>query len=175
LSSKDGLRQFRLMELGVSFHAFAPYPGWDAFAGRMREELSAFLKIAQPKTLAQIEVRFRNKISIPRQAVLLQDYFTIGTTIPHGIPTRLISYVTGFRAAYEDDPKNVLSLAFTTSPPESGARNRVIATLDITASRIQMDEPADLGLILEVVQDLKAKAENVFERLITDHTRALFA
>jgi uncharacterized protein (TIGR04255 family) len=174
LSSKDGTRQFRLLEHAVSFHHIGPYPGWDAFSSRIREELTAFLKIAQPKTVAQIEVRFRNKILIPRQSVLLQDYFTIGTTIPHGIPTRLISYVTGFRAAYEDDPKNVLSLAFTTSPPERGARNSVVATLDIAASKIQMDDRADLRGIINVLQDLKMKTENVFERLITDHTRALF-
>jgi hypothetical protein len=42
-------------------------------------------------------------------------------------------------------------------------------------SRIQLDEPADLTALLETVQDLKAKAYDAFEKLITDHTRKLFA
>jgi hypothetical protein len=43
------------------------------------------------------------------------------------------------------------------------------------ASRIQLDEPAELTALLEIVQDLKVKAYDAFEKLITDHTRKLFA
>ena len=43
------------------------------------------------------------------------------------------------------------------------------------ASRIQLDAPAELTALLEIVQDLKAKAYDAFEKLITDHTRKLFA
>lgn len=43
------------------------------------------------------------------------------------------------------------------------------------ASRIQLDEPAELTALLEIVQDLKVKVYDAFEKLITDHTRKLFA
>ena len=48
-------------------------------------------------------------------------------------------------------------------------------TLDITASKIQLDEPPDVAATLGIVADLEAKASDAFEKLITDHTRALFA
>ena len=103
------------------------------------------------------------------------DYFTLGTTIPHGLPTRFVSYVTGIRAAYEDEPRNVLSLSFTATPPEREAKHAVEAILDIMVSRIQLNEPAEPDVLLDTVRDLQAKAYDAFEKLITDHARKLFA
>jgi uncharacterized protein (TIGR04255 family) len=111
LSSKDEKQQLRVHENGLSVHAFAPYPGWEQFFGRVREDLSVYVAMAAPKGLVHVDLHFRNQIAIPKQTVLMHDYFTIGTTVPRGMPTRLASYVTGFRAAYEDDPRNVLTLA----------------------------------------------------------------
>jgi hypothetical protein len=91
------------------------------------------------------------------------------------VPTRIASYVTGFRAAYDDDPRNVLSLAFTTSPAEHEGHDIVLVTLDITASKVQLDEPPEVERVLAIVGDLEKRASDVFEKLITDHTRALFA
>jgi hydrogenase maturation factor len=41
-------------------------------------------------------------------------------------------------------------------------------------SRIQLHEAVELETLLEIVRDLKAKAYDAFEKLITDHTRKLY-
>jgi hypothetical protein len=47
--------------------------------------------------------------------------------------------------------------------------------LDNMVSRIQLKAEADVETMLEIVQDLKNKAYDAFERVITDHTRKLLA
>ena len=41
--------------------------------------------------------------------------------------------------------------------------------------RIQLHDPAELEPLLEIVRDLKMKAYDAFDKLITDHTRKLYA
>ena len=175
LSTADAKWQVRCGDSALSVHVLSPYPGWELFYDRIHHALRIFLNAATPKTVAQINLRYRNKILIPAQSLLMGDYFTLGTTIPHGLPTRFVSYVTGIRAAYEDEPRNVLSLSFTATPPEREAKHAVEAILDIMVSRIQLNEPAEPDVLLDTVRDLQAKAYDAFEKLITDHTRKLFA
>ena len=131
------------------------------------------MNVAAPKTIAQINLRYRNAFIIPIQSLSMADYFNLGATIPHGLPTRLISYANAFRAAYDDQPRTVLSLSFTATPPPHDAKSGVEVTLDIMTSAIQLSEPAEIDFLLKKVNDLKVRAYDAFENVITDHTRKL--
>lgn len=67
------------------------------------------------------------------------------------------------------------SLPVAANPAEQDGHPIVLVSLDITASKIQLDEPPEVEEIMAIVADLDAKASDVFEKLVTDHTRALFA
>jgi uncharacterized protein (TIGR04255 family) len=173
LSTLDAKWQVRCGDSAVSIHGLRPYAGWETYYDRVHHALRAFLTVAAPKTIAQINLRYRNAFIIPIQSLAMADYFTLGATIPHGLPTRFISYANAFRAAYDDQPRTVLSLSFTASPPPHGAKSGVEVTLDIMTSAIQLDEAAEIEMLLKKVSDLKVRAYDAFENVITDHTRKL--
>jgi uncharacterized protein (TIGR04255 family) len=175
LTSADGKFQVRCGDNALSIHAIRPYPGWEIVSDRIGHALRNFLQAAKPKAIAQINLSYHNRIMVPAQSLLMGDYFTLGAAIPHGLPKRFLSYATAFRAAYDGDPRSVLSVSFSASPTQREAAHAVEAEIDVMASRIQLDEPAELTALLEIVQDLKVKAYDAFEKLITDHTRKLFA
>ena len=174
LSTADGKYQIRCGDNALSLHAIRPYPGWADVYDRIGHALRNFLQTAKPKSIAQINLSYRNRIMVPAQSLLMGDYFTLGTTIPHGLPKRFISFATAFRAAYDNDPRSVLSVSFSASPPQHDVTLAVEANIDVMASRIQLHEPAELDTILEIVRDLKTKAYDAFEKLITDRTRKLY-
>jgi uncharacterized protein (TIGR04255 family) len=175
LATSDGTWHVRFGDSALSIHAHKPYPGWEQFQDRIRHALRTFAQAAKPQGIEQIHLRYRNTILIPTQSLLMNDYFTLGTTIPHGLPTRFVSCVTAFRAAYADDPHSVLSLSLSAAPPLHNPTHAVEVNLDNMVSRIQLKAEADVETMLEIVQDLKNKAYDAFERVITDHTRKLLA
>lgn len=171
----DHKRRVKFSDDELSVHVLGEYPGWDMFFDHIRHALRVFFETAEPKTVSQINLRYRNKIMIPAKDPVLGNYFTLGVSIPHGLPTRLISYVTGIRAVYEDDTKKVLSVSFTAIPPESGGKRGVEVVLDVMVSQVQMQDPADLEHLFAIVTDFRGRAADAFEKILTDHTRALFA
>jgi len=173
LRTSDNHASVRFNERELSVRESGTYPGWPAFKDRVHQALRVFLDAADPPSLSQINVQYRNTIHIPGRAPLIADYFTIGATIPHGLPTRFISLVTGIRAAYEDDPRNVLSLSLSVVPQERAGLHGVEAKVDIMASKIQLNEPAQLEAVLEAIENLHARASDAFETIVTDHTRRL--
>jgi uncharacterized protein (TIGR04255 family) len=174
METADKKYQVRCGDMLLSLHAQRPYPGWAEVYDRIGHALRNYLQTAKPKAIAQINLSFRNRITVPAQSPLMSDYFTLGTTIPHGLPKRFISYATAFRAAYDHDPRSVLSVSFSASPPQHDVSLAVEANIDLMTSRIQLNEPADLEALLEIVRDLKTKAYDAFDKLITDHTRKLY-
>jgi uncharacterized protein (TIGR04255 family) len=174
LTTADGKYQARCGDMAMTLHALRPYPGWADVYDRIAHALRNYLQVAKPKAIAQINLTYRNRIMVPAQSLLMSDYFTLGTTIPHGLPKRFISFATGFRAAYDHDPHSVLSVSFSASPPQHDVSLAVEANIDVMTSRIQLHEAVELETLLEIVRDLKAKAYDAFEKLITDHTRKLY-
>ena len=173
LSTLDAKWQVRCGESALSIHELGPYQGWETFHERVHHALRTFLNVAAPKTIAQINLRYRNAFIIQIQSLAMADYFRLGATIPHGLPTRLISYANAFRAAYDDEPRTVLSLSFTATPSPHDAKAGVEATLDVMTSAIQLSEPAEIEFLLKKAGDLKVRAYEAFESVITDHTRKL--
>lgn len=174
-ATSDGKRRVQFSENELSVHIVSPYPGWDVFFDHVRHALRTYLQTAEPATATQINLRYRNRIMLPTQSPALGDYFTLGIAIPHGLPTRLISYVTGIRAVYEDNPKKVLSVSLTAIPPEGPVKHGVEVVLDVMASQIQMQEAAELDQLFAIVGDLRDRAAEAFEKIVTDQTRRLFA
>jgi len=172
LASADRTAQVRYGQNDLSIHLLAPYPGFPEFLDRIREALRVFITAATPKTCTQINVRYKNKIVVPLRSMLFADYFTLGATIPKGLPTRLMSYATALRSAYDDNPQTVLSLSFSATP-ERGKRS-VEALLDIMTSRVQLKEAAEPNPLQMIVEDLHNRVEDAFEKAITNETRALF-
>ena len=104
LSTVDGQYQIRCGDHALSLHAGRPHPGWTDVYDRIGHALRNFLQTAKPRAITQVNLSYHNKILVPAQSLLMSDYFTLGTTIPHGLPKRFISYATAFRSAYDHDP-----------------------------------------------------------------------
>ena len=141
----DGQYQIRCGDHALSLHAGRPHPGWTDVYDRIGHALRNFLQTAKPRAITQVNLSYHNKILVPAQSLLMSDYFTLGTTIPHGLPKRFISYATAFRSAYDHDPHAVrLGSRSSASPPEHDATHAVEAKIDVMTSRIQLHDPAEL-------------------------------
>lgn len=174
ISTSDRHANVRFTERELRIGESHAYSGWIGFKDRIHQALRVFLEIAEPPSVSQIDLQYRNAILIPERTPLIADYFTLGATIPHGLPTRFISLVTAIRSAYDDDPRSVLSLGLSVTPVEHAGNHGMEASVEVMTSKVQLNEPADPDALLHMLEELHAKAVDAFENVITARTRRLF-
>lgn len=77
LSSEDE-RSFVFLRRNVlSVHRTAPYPGWDAFFPQIRASLQAYLEVAAPRVVTQLNMDYVNEIPMPSDPVDLGHWFEL--------------------------------------------------------------------------------------------------
>jgi uncharacterized protein (TIGR04255 family) len=164
----------RLVGVGpdvLSVHVLRPYKGWDEFSQRIDQVFEDYTEVAKPIGINRIALRYINRIVIPStQPIELIEYFTIATHIPEGLPSRISGFLTRIESHYEDIPiKLVLTFADAIAPVEQSE-----FILDLEISQDWVDKPLPLQEVHSNLYELKQRAWQAFETLITDRTKELF-
>ena len=73
---------------------------------------------------------------------------------------------------YKDADETTLQLIFSSVPTDE--TEALVAGLDIAVSTTKVSETLQVAKIMRLVNELKIRASDVFEALITEKTRALF-
>lgn len=168
--SADG-REILAVGPGIlSVHSLKPYSGWERFRSQIHEAFRANRKVAAPKGVRRIGLRYINQIFIPHDLGTPDDFFSAP---PHHLGT-LPCIVDAFNLRHEysftDAPmKAVVTFASLNSPPNTHG-----CVLDIDLTRTWTGEPCKLDDALKVLDEVRQKERGVFESLITDKARGLF-
>lgn len=176
LVTEDAKRLVGIGPDALSIHMLRPYQnpaspdssGWDEFRPRIQEALDAYWKVAEPRAVHRIGLRYINKIVVPERSVDSADYFTCAPPHVDGLPNQMSSFVGQVAYSYEDGVRLVLNYATV-----DAAADNVAFLLDIDVIW-QAGEGIDRDEALTRADDLRARERAAFEALITDRSRRLF-
>jgi uncharacterized protein (TIGR04255 family) len=159
-----------LLQVGPQLFAVnhvRPYPKWLEFKRLVSQSLQTYLEVAKPEALAQIALRYINKIDFGPASVDLDDYFSILPKIAEPVPQRWQSFVVIVNVTYED-PSSLLRLSCGSAPSEEPDRFPVILDLSMVNSPVAAPGLDDVDAWLEAAHD---RVEEAFETSITQKTR----
>jgi uncharacterized protein (TIGR04255 family) len=161
-----------LVQLGQSLltiNHLKPYDSWEEFLPSIEKGFKAYCEIANPKGLHHINIRYINRVEIPKSNKL-EDAFQIRPLIPPGLPSNIESFLVGVNLPYEDE-KDTLRLQLGTINPE--APDMLTLLLEIAYIFAKPEEIA-LDDVLKKVDVAHKQIEDAFERCLTDELKQTF-
>lgn len=170
-ASDDFTQQLSIWENNIANSQLAPYTGWDNFINRFQRDFSTWKKIVGFKEIKHIGVRYINRIDMPSESGIVEHetYLNLYPAVP-----RIISPI--FNQAVQvmselPDIKSVVRInsAMVQSPlPEHIS---IIIDQDIIRT---FEPPQNEESILEYLNEVRHKKNDIFESCITDRARELF-
>lgn len=174
LVTEDGKRIVGIGPDVLSVHMLRPYQyvpeqgGWSEFRPRIERALEAYWKVAQPKGVKRIGMRYINKIVVPQNKVRIGNYIKCALPVVKGLPDYQNSTMSRVDYSYEDDIRLVLShWSINEAPNQVG----FLLDLDIIWENT---EPVAQDEAMLKVDDLRIRERDAFETVITDEARRLF-
>lgn len=161
-----------LIQLGqglLTVNHLKPYDSWETFLPSIEKGFKAYCEIANPKGLQHINIRYINRIEIPKSNKL-EESFQIRPLIPLGLPSGIESFLIGVNLPYEDE-KDTLRLQLGTVNSE--APDMLTLLLEIAYVFAKPEEIA-LDEVLRRVDVAHKHIEDAFELCLTDELKQTF-
>lgn len=176
LVTENGKRMVGVGQNVLSIHMLRPYQdpqhpkhsGWDEFQSRIKQVLDTYWKVAEPKGISRIGIRYINKIVIPQPKVEVNDYLKCAPPDVIELPDRMKNYGSRVEYFYDDEVRLVLSNGLI-NPPMNDIG--LILDLDVIWEDVV---PVAQDEALRKTEDLRNRERDAFEAVITDKTRELF-
>lgn len=166
-SVPDGNRLLIVGPQDVSVHGLVPYEGWEVLERRLFEGLELIQDfVPEDARVEQVGLRYINRVEIPTAPIELNEYLTIGFTLPPSFPQELVGFLDRLEVVYPNEP---IRLAFTwASTDSSDGTSAFLLDFDLIASPLS---PLTLEDARQTLSDLKLKENAAFEGLLQDKLR----
>ncbi len=176
LRTENGNRMVAIGKDVLSIHILRPYhdpdhggrSGWEEFKPRIKQALNAYWEVVGPQGVFRVGMRYINKITIPEEAVRVEDYLLCALPVVAGLPENLRNFMSRVEYEYEEGVRLVLSQGAIDSPP-----NHVGFLLDLDVIW-EIPDITDLDEVMAVAEKLRERERAAFEAVITDKARELF-
>ena len=176
LVTKDGNRMVGVGQDALSIHMLHPYQdpylsdrsGWDEFKLRISAAIEAYWRVAKPRGVSRIGIRYVNKMIIPGKTVRVEEYLKCALPKVTVLPDRLANFMARSEYIYDDNVRLILSQISIISQLESIS---FLLDVDVISEDI---ETVDKDTALEIADDLHTRVGTAFETVITDKARELF-
>jgi uncharacterized protein (TIGR04255 family) len=154
----------------LAVHTVRQYDRWEDFRPRIEAALKAYVEVWKPTQIERLGIRYINKIVVPTQPIILNEYLTCPPQIPSPIEGNLATFLTRNQVVLQNN-SNLLITQGSLSANEGG----VAFVLDVDAWMGPLPSPpTNVEAILSLIDELKKSETNAFEGSITDKTRDLF-
>lgn len=170
LSSEDGADIVLVKTGAVGTSRLAPYLGWEQFIATAQDNWRTWRKVVDWNEVSRVGLRYINRVDIPlsESSLEVSDYFNISVKLPtddenHGPYSLQITLPLA-------DGVNVLVNAGAVPSPLVDHSSFVL-DLDFGVAKNLPLRDDGLWALLETLRKPK---NDMFERFITDRTRALF-
>lgn len=168
-STHDGSRIVMVGPNFLSANGLPPYEGWEALEGRLfhaLENVSAVFDVEGG--IDAVNLRYINRVEIPRTAILFEEYLTVGFALPSGFPQELSAFLDRAEVIY---PDGATKMAFTWGSTDSpSGTSAFILDFDLTTPL----EGGDWDAARLALNDLKSKETEAFESLLQPSLRGIF-
>jgi len=165
----DGTRLVATGPDVLSVHVLKPYPGWDDFRTRITEAVAAYRTVVLPSGALRVGLRYVNHVELQEDTPNLGDYFNCGLTSFKDPNIGATAFMHRTEYVYKDDIRLVLT--FASVEPSTGA-SAFLLDLDLIWEAGETAAPIEK--VDQVIDDLRARERDAFERLVTDKLRDLF-
>ena len=155
----------------ISIHTVKPYLTWTKFRPIISKIYNALIKELETPTIERIGLRYINRIEIPQDHPLLEDYFDYGLRLKDNFHAVEVSeFFIGSVFPYADK-RDACRVQLVSALPENPQTSALILDLDYflqTPKSIPADQAIDW------VEAAHTTAEALFEDCITDRLREIF-
>jgi uncharacterized protein (TIGR04255 family) len=154
----------------LAVNQFKPYPQWDATKEPISRALAVYRKVAVPKALRRIGLRYVNRIQIPEEQVRIDDYLLATPKAPEKLPQFFATWAQRIEIPIEDANGMLVLQAGSVREKEQSS---VVFLLDLDFVTL---DPRRVALedALDWVDAAHCEIEQAFEACITDKARKLF-
>lgn len=154
----------------LSVNHLRPYPNWDQFLPLIKRGLAAYLKVAEPKNLRSVELRYINDIEIAGRNAELGDYFNLRPSIEQSSLQKFAAFITGIQLPYEGS-KDTLKIEMQGSYNDENISTLITIDLDYLLA-----ESGNISLanVFDWIDTAHDRIEKAFEACITDKARQMF-
>jgi uncharacterized protein (TIGR04255 family) len=170
-SSPDQTELLLLWPENFVISQLAPYPGWDAFFARFQRDWSLWKRSVSYKKISRIVVRYINRIDIPMEGPVTheEEFLKVYVHMPEELgPTTAWAVQAQLRL-----PDMGCKLTLNSSVVPSPLLGHVAFVLDQDVSKEDAPPQSDTE-IYELLNQIRAKKNAIFESCITDNARRLF-
>ena len=159
---------------GLGWSRLAPYGGWESFSARTRRDWRAWKRAAGYKKIAQIGVRYINRLDMPlegRDTIQISDYIAISPTYPEtGLLPTMSTYTMQVEFRLPDDKCNLVINSAIVEPVLIN-HSAVILDIDVVRTEDVPQKDDDIWSFINRLRDIK---NDIFETIVTDKARELF-
>ncbi|SRR6266567_3252489 len=150
----------------LTIHQLRPYDGWELFKSRILKYLSIYYETAHPENLANVILRYVNRIEFSETGIELDDYFRILPHIPDPIPQIFQGFLFNVDIPY-NALQTGLRLTFATVVPEREAKLAYI--LDLAMYSANHAVPST-DTVPDWLESSHKHLEDAFEAAFTEKT-----
>lgn len=175
LTSNDQADSCVVNATGITTSRLAPYTGWEAFAQSAHDNWETWAKVTGSSQAARVGVRFINRIDVPRDTdgnVTIFDYIRLRPEFPPVSNSPLTGFAVQITTKL-DNSQWWVSLNSGVIVP-APLLNHVSFLLDIDVYR-DTELPTNSKKLCEVIDQARELKNGLFEKMITDSSRALFS
>jgi uncharacterized protein (TIGR04255 family) len=163
----------RLIQIGqdvLVVNQLKPYPQFEEWEPLIYSSLEKYRKLANPKGIARLGLRYINRVIIPHEKILMEEYFTVYPKLPETMGDTHGRFMIRVDLPSQQGGHGVL-ITFGSAPPEkSGESAHLLDLYDI----FKPEESLSFDAVKAQVKLAHENIEAAFEGSITDKLRALF-
>ena len=155
---------------GFAFSKLRPYETWEGFCGEAQELWATYQKVAQPKRVTRLALRYINRIELPLPLADLKEYILTVPEIAPALPQALATFLT--RLVIPDTESDSVVI-ITETVPQSNEPSTVSFIFDIDAYKVVELRP-ESDQLWDVFETLHEVKNRFFFGSITEKAKELF-
>lgn len=168
--SADGQRVVQTRTTGFTFSWLVPYDTWSVFREEALRLWKGYRKLAGPKSIQRVGVRYVNRLDLPQPVENLRRFLNLGPDAPAPLLAETEAFLIQLQSPQRDVGAKLILNAARVAPPKPEVVS-IILDIDLFDERPRRSS-ANIG---QRIDELHARVEEIFEQLITNETRALIA
>jgi uncharacterized protein (TIGR04255 family) len=172
-SNPDSTEILLFYPRSIVISQLAPYPGWEAFLGRFNRDFAKAKAKLGFRSMNRLGVRFINRLDVPMRAdglVYEEEYVSLRIAAPDMLGPFLASALQAKFQATDIGCTINLNAGILDSP----LAGHISILLDIDVSR-ERNVPSKDDEMLDLLDKIRVRKNEVFEACVTDKARALFS
>jgi uncharacterized protein (TIGR04255 family) len=154
----------------LSVNGLSPYEEWPSIATRFRKAIDVFEKSVCAFSPGSVNLRYINRIIIPKEELDISEYFTIPVVKPHQPDAMIQGFVSRSQSM---SPQTSIGTTITFASTEHAVAEESAFILDIELTA-PAEESANVDELLEMMEELHRLENREFESSITQKCRELF-